>query len=426
MKRMILLTYTFPPLSSGGTPVVLNLVRYMPPSGWEVLPLTVSNPRGLSVDRSLESLLPEDLRVTRIHHTEPFRRPGSDDAPALDPNRRKQGFLTKLLKRIIHSYVLVPDRVITWGHSVVPAGVALAREEGASVVVSFGPHHSLHVHASKIAGKAEIPFVAFFGDLWLADSNVNWPSALNRRIEESMEKSIVRKASGIAVTTAGAAGYFERTYTGLCPPLHVVENGYDPDRTGAPTPPPDRGDNLLITYTGNFIGNQSPEPLLKGLDIFFGRHPDAPLRLRFVGSMEDVDSTLPGVAIMGPVPYQKIPSLQSGSDVLLAYLNPFPGSEMKNSSKLAEYLRTGRTILAVAPEGDMTGYVRRFDAGYVCRPDPEAVANTLETLLDHWEKGSLKRTSAHDAIAEVFDARNVTMRFASFLEDVVKGHSLRS
>lgn len=422
---MILLTYVFPPLSSGGTPVVMNLARYMPLAGWEVLPLTVSGQKGFSVDDTLEAALPDELKVTRIPHSEQLHRfnPGISSPRGAD--RSRPGFLRKIMSRFIHSFVLVPDRVITWQRSVVPAGVRLARDESASVIVSFGPHHSLHLHAAKIAAETGIFHVPFFGDLWLADSNVEWPSRLNRMIEAGMERRVVERASGIAATTTGSTEYFSRTYGDRCPPLHVVKNGYDPDRIHPATEEKPPGEKLIITFTGNFFGLHSPEPLLRGLKLFLDRHPEAPLLMQFIGCFEGDYANMPErmgltdkLEMTGPVGYDAVPGYQLDSDVLLAYLSPLPGAELKNSSKLAEYLRTGRSILAIAPEGDMTAYVRRFDAGYVCHPSPGQISDTLERVLSDWENGKLVRVRDQSGVADVFDARNIALRFGHFLDQI--------
>ncbi len=67
-KKAILLTYTFPPLSTGGTPVVLNMCRYLPDYQWEIIPVTVKNPRGMGLDDTLLQEVPGNTRVVRVPH----------------------------------------------------------------------------------------------------------------------------------------------------------------------------------------------------------------------------------------------------------------------------------------------------------------------------------------------------------------------
>ena len=429
MRKFIFLCSNFPPLSSGATPVILNLSRYMPEVGWEMLPLTVSNPRGLPEDDSLEAELPDGLRVSRVYHPDPaallrkLRR--SEKTAEGDAGTALSSSHVGMKK------LLIPDRLITWMPFVVPAGVALADEiDGADIVVSFGPHHSLHIHAAMISRLAGIPFVAFFGDLWLLDSYVNWPSALNRRAQALLERYVAGQADGIAATTVGSIDYFRKTYGAACPPLQVVDNGYDPDR---PLPPRRERDDdlLLITYTGNFFAMQSPENILKGLRLFLDQHAEPPLRIRLVGSVQDdfkaeVRELNLGrhLELTGPVPFEEVSGYQVDSDVLLTSLCDLPGSEVKNSSKLAEYLKTGRPILAIAPEGDMTAHVRRLDAGYIADPSPEGFAGCLELLLADWKAGSLNAPADMEAVAETFDAFRIAGRFGRFLDEILAGRAM--
>ncbi|MCK4506187.1 MAG: glycosyltransferase [Candidatus Aegiribacteria sp.] len=438
MKKFLFLASSFPPLTSGATPVIMNVSRYMPEAGWEMVPITVSNPRGLPFDSTLEDMLPEYLDVTRVYHPDLTLIAGklracisgkshacrSDTKPAPLRIAASNNPLLKFLR----DYVLVPDRLITWLPFVVPAGVRLAEEKKAEVIVSFGPHHSMHIIAGVIAQIAGIPLVLFFGDLWLNDSNVSWPNKLNRRIEARLEKYIVEHADGIAATTSGSTGYFKETYGTACPPTHVVENGYNPEQELPEKGNPALRDFLLITCTGNFFSGQSPVNIYRGLRLFLDRHPDAPVKVRLIGKQEseyyDLLKTIElssNLELIDTVPFRDVPCCQIESDVLLASLVDVPGSELKNSSKLAEYLRTGKPILAIAPEGDMTNYVRTLEAGYVAKPSPEGFAETLEDVFNDWRKGALHGVRRWKAMEEIFNARNIMKRFGAFLDGIVSG-----
>jgi hypothetical protein len=101
------------------------------------------------------------------------------------------------------------------------------------------------------------------------------------------------------------------------------------------------------------------------------------------------------------------------ADVLLACLPPLPGSELKNPAKTAEYIRAGRSVLAVCPGGELTGIVRRLGAGYAASPDREDVLSVLETIWDDWREGRLRRARAEDADS-MFDMRRNCERLAEF------------
>lgn len=410
----------------------------MPEAGWEMVPITVSNPRGLPFDTTLEDMLPEYLDVTRVYHPDltriagklrtrisgTSRRSRSETEPTPIQKKADDNSLLKFLR----DYVLVPDRLITWLPFAVPAGLRLVEEKKAEVIVSFGPHHSMHIIGEIIARIAGIPLVPFFGDLWLNDSNVSWPNRLNRRIETMLERYIVEHADGIAATTNGSIGYFKDTYGTACPPTQVIENGYDPEQKLPEKDNPAERDFLLITCTGNFFGGQSPSNIYRGLRLFLDRHHDAQVKVRLIGKQEseyyDLLKTIElssNLELIDTVPFSDIPRCQMESDVLLASLGDIPGAELKNSSKLAEYLRTGKPILAIAPEGDMTNYVRTLEAGYIAKPTPEGFAETLDEVFNNWKKGDLHGLRKHEAMEEIFNARNIMKRFGAFLDRIVSG-----
>lgn len=418
MKRFIFLCSNFPPLTSGATPVILNLSRYLPSAGWEMRPITVRDPMGLPIDNSLWERLPGDLRVRKVFHPDPsalvrrLRRRGTGAEPQVRRSN-PSGLMNTLL---------LPDRLVTWMPFVVPAGVRAIRNDGAKVVISFGPHHSLHLHGWLMARLAGVPHLPFFCDLWLYDSYVKWPSALHRAVASLLEGFVVGHADGLVATTEGSVGYFRKRYGDRCPPAHVAENGYDP-QTSLPAAPGGRGGRMAVTFTGNFFGAHSPENVLRGLRLLLDREPDAPVVVRFIGSFPEACGRLAAelklgdaLEVSGSVPFLMVPQAQMDADVLLTILPDLPGSELKNSSKLAEYLRTGKPVIAVAPEGDMTAHIRRLGAGWVASPSPAGFASALAEALEAWRNGVLSGARDMNAVAETFDARNIAARLGRFLD----------
>lgn len=431
MNKLVFLTYTFPPQTSGATPVIMNLVKYLPLNGWEILPLTVSNLSGvMPIDPSLCDKLPKNLKVTKVYHSDPMqildrlrgKKKESDQFSSPAPSE-SNGFF----RNIIHNYLLVPDRVVTWFPTVIPAGLKLIRQEKADLIISHGPHHSTHLHARLLSRLTGIPHIAYFGDLWMYDSNILLNNRFNRRVEKMMEKLIIKHADGILAATPESVEYFRKEYGVDCPPATTLDNGYDPE-----TVIPDIGnyvkrDHMLLTYTGNFWGEHSPEYFFAGLKKLLESWPDAPVLLRFIGNLSPRFRHLPeqygicdNLEMIGTVHFIEVMKYQKESDVLLACLSPLPGSEVKNSSKLAEYLRVGKPVFAVAPEGTMTGYVKKFNAGYTAEPDPENIAAVLREIISDWQKNNLRHATDFKGIAEIFDGKNIMQRLGKFLDMILE------
>ncbi len=418
MKTVVLLAYSFPPLSSGGAPVVLNMCRYLPENDWKVIVVTVENPKGMKIDQSLLDELPKDLQVIRVPHNGPKT---ADSVTKL--KKGSENPLLRLAKFIAHNYVLIPDRVITWKKKVLPVLKKIIAEEKPHAIISFGPHHSLHLIALSAAGKTALPVIPFFGDLWLADSYVEWPSHLNRFIESLLERKVVRLARGIIATTERSTGYFIDRYSKICPPTHVAENAYDPRRFTDEESAPVNTEQLTAGWTGNFFASHSPEAMLAGLEMFYSRNPRSKLRIKMAGSIDDLSlrrikkEPLKGKVIhSGHLKWADIPQFQKSCNILICFLNDRRGSELKNSSKTAEYLVSGRTILGIVPEGAMAARIRDYGNGYIVQPNAEDIALKIENLEYQWSISNLRVPYDSAKIEDKFSAVSVMERMAHFLD----------
>ncbi len=421
MKTLVLLTYTFPPLSSGGTPVVLNLSKYLPENDWKVIVVTVENPKGMKTDKSLIEAIPKNLKVIRVPHGQ-----GSGTAAKTVGRTKSENPLIKLAKFIIHNYILIPDRVITWRKQVLPVLKNIITKEKPQTIMSFGPHHSLHLIALDAAAESFTPVIPFFGDLWLADSNVNWPSKVNRFIESLLERKVVKEARAILATTEHSTGYFVNRYVNLCPPVHVVENAYDPDRIKITTEPTGNNGFLVAGWTGNFFANHKPTHFLEGLKLFFERNLDSKLRVKMAGQIDGESLKLlqkhplkNKVTHHGHLNWDKVPAFQKNCDILIGYITPRPYSKLKNSSKTAEYLMSGRSILGIVPEGAMAERIRKLGRGYIVKPDAEDIAVKLESIEYQWRTSSLDIPVNISGIEQKFSAVNVMKKLAGFLDEIV-------
>jgi glycosyltransferase involved in cell wall biosynthesis len=415
MKKLILLTYTFPPLSTGGTPVVLNMCKYLPDNDWKVIVVTVANPTGMETDTTLLNEIPGDLKVVRVPHD----RLSSVSTAA---SSRKQNSFGKFFSFIIHNYILVPDRVISWKKRVLPVLKQLIAEEKPHAIMSFGPHHSLHLIALAASRDSALPLIPFFGDLWLADSNVEWPSRLNRLVEYFLERKVVLKARGIIATTQESAGYFMDRYGDKCPDTHVAENAYDPERIKKAEGKTPDADHLTAGWTGNFFGLHSPEELLLGLEMFYERNPQSRLRFKMAGAIGAgylkrlSRGALEGkVTHHGHISWADVPAFQRSCDVLVGYLSARKGSSFKNSSKTSEYLMSGRTILGIVPEGAMAERIRDIGRGYIVHPVADQIALALENMEYQWKTSQLRIPVDFAGIEKRFSAVNVMERMAGFL-----------
>ncbi len=431
MKKLIYIAYTFPPVSTGSAPMNLRLADIFIRNGWLPSVVTPDHTASLPTDPSLIALLPKEMNVIRSGKSGRLRKiKKSTPGQAVSAKTERKG-----LRKLILEVILQPDRYVTW----VPRAIAAALGEidriGADLVITLGPPHSVHLAGlacSRLTGK---PWIAYFGDLWAMDGYINWKSVswVRRRLTPIIEKAVVKRADGIITTTDGSSRYFEQKYGDKCPPVQTLWNGVtleERKKQWNQEGPRNPGDNLVITYTGFFMGNQTPEHFLRGMRMFLEKYPDSGFKFRVVGDFgayADLPAKLglkDSVEVLGAVPFTEVRKWQIDSDVLLLILRPQPGNELKNPSKTVEYLLARRPILAVTPEGDLTALIERLGAGYTATHDPASICASLEEIHRDIRAGKFKVLENPSDLDGDMDMDQGGRSMVEFLDSIVNASCL--
>jgi hypothetical protein len=104
MKRVLVITYYWPPTGGSGVQRWVKFAKYLPQYGWQPVIYTPENPEQLAVDHTLETDIPAEAEVIKTHITEPYelykkflRRSGhSKEAVEVNPvNAQNKSFAQK-------------------------------------------------------------------------------------------------------------------------------------------------------------------------------------------------------------------------------------------------------------------------------------------------------------------------------------------
>lgn len=393
MKRLLLLTSGFPPSVTAETPALLSLCRFLPAAGWEPVVLAVAPSYPQPSDETLPGEVPPGLKV--------FRATGSPGGAALPA--------------VISDILFAPDPLSRDRKAIVGACLEIVRRESPSIVMPFMPSHSLGPVSVEVAGKTGLPLVPFFAGPWQADYAAVWTSMLQRLIHGFLERLTVKSASAIVTGSEGSAGWFMERYPGLCPPVHVAHNSFDPDRV-TPAPPIEKGGTLKIGWVDNFRGTHTPGTVIAGIGEFFRRNPDTELLVEHAGLLPGPPGSHRNIVFRGVLPWRSMPGFMASCHVLLITLPQGKNSHRVCPAAAADCLRTGRPVVAATPEGDMSQTLRSLGGAYICEPDPMALASTLEDVQDHWRKGILRCPRDQMKISEQLSGTVTMKHLAGFLD----------
>ncbi len=158
MKKVLFITYFWPPSGKATLHWPLNIIKYLPASGWQPEVLTVENESFTQRDESLMKEVDPTVKVYKSKALEPFniyRRftgKGKDEQLiASETISTENKGLSHKLSIWLRMNVFVPDARIGWYWSGVRKGKKILEHNDFSAIVTIGPPHSTHLIGRKLS-----------------------------------------------------------------------------------------------------------------------------------------------------------------------------------------------------------------------------------------------------------------------------------
>jgi glycosyltransferase involved in cell wall biosynthesis len=417
VKRLLLVSYYFPPLGGSGVFRALRLAKYLPRAGWSVSVVTVDARVRALKDPSLAADVPPETTVVRARSIEPR-------TPLIALHRAGLGRLA----RRIEPWFLLPDDQRGWVPFARRAALRLLRRERHDAVVTTAGPYSAHLVGLGLERATGIPWIADFRDEWTANPYLGerYPTAWHRRWNRAREREVLRGADRVTcVSRPWLDGLREAAPGEPAEKFAVLPNGFDGEHF--PEAPGPRPDLFRIVYTGAFYGHRSPRHFLDAVHrlLHGGRVPSSDLEVVLMGHAgagaarpEASDLVRPVLRVAGHRPYREaLDQLQRAAVLLLVV--PREGGPGNHTGKLFPYLAAGRPILALAPEPNVAAdLVRESRAGVVVPPDDAAaIAGALERLYGDWKSGATPPARDESVIAR-YEASRQARDWARLLDSL--------
>lgn len=428
MKRVLIITYYWPPSGGSGVQRWVKFSKYLPSQGWQPVIYTPENPDMPSIDQSLYSDIPGEAEIIKRPITEIYsiyrKISGNKGGGEVNPINSQKKTLKQKLMLAIRGNLFIPDPRISWLRPSVRFLKKYLREHPVDVIVSTGPPHSMHLIAREVSKATGIPWVADFRDPWtrmfyfkhLALSD--WA----RKKHEKLEKMVLDDASAVVAVSPLVQEEF-KTMTGNR--IELVTNGYDPEDFGQVVEP---DGYFNIVHTGLFASDGNPETLWKVLSDLCredARFADQ-LRIRLVGKNDTMilDSIHAAglernLVDLGYRDHTVAVREQMGSTMLILPLRKEPEYRATLPGKLFEYLGSQRPVLGIGQtDGAMARILADTGAGETFEWDDEAGIRTY--VLKRWEKFLAgDDDSVPDNNIEQYSRKATARKMAALLESLI-------
>ena len=444
-KRVLIITYYWPPTAGSGVQRWLKMSKYLPQYGWQPVIYTPSNPEAGMTDESLLKDICPEAEIIKRPIMEPYaifnaltgsrgaKKSGQKDGSGKQAGSRAVNPINAVghkspLMRLslwIRANVFVPDPRCLWIRPSVRFLKKYLREHPVDAIVSTGPPHSMHLIARELHRSTGIPWTADFRDPW---TRIFYFKHLpltrrSRKKYAAMELSVLHEADRVvAVTDNMVRDFLEElgAHENSCGKFHVIENGYDEeDFAGITAAELPEGFNLV--HTGLFSAEGNPRKLWKVLSELCRENPDfdRDLHLTFAGKTDpEILAAIREAGLerhltdLGYVPHHEANSLQKAADLLLLPLREEPEAAGILTGKYFEYLAAGRPIAAFGPHGSVLEHsLAATRTGKIFDWDEEAP-------LKAWITAQFTRTSTFDpdtAAISAYTRRCLAGRYTEIL-----------
>jgi glycosyltransferase involved in cell wall biosynthesis len=404
MKKVLLITYYWPPAGGPGVQRVLKFVKFLRGFGWEPVVLTVEQGDYPALDQSLEKEIPDGTVIHKLPIYEPHNlyrklsggKPGAAIPVAVLAEKENLS-LSKKIMHWIRANIVIPDARIGWYFTAVrPAATIIQKEEIDAILVS-SPPHSLQLIGRKLARITGKPFLADFRDPW---TDIHYYDQSNRkgfarRIDAWLERSVLRACHRLITVSPALARQLHAKVEKLN--FQVIYNGFDPDDFSDNSTSP-KAEKFVLSYIGNLKANQNPAALWKVLAELLATDSDfaGHFKLEFVGRQNpDTEALLKESGLenryvfKGYVSHNEATRAMQQAAALLFIIPRSSKNKGILTGKLFDYLAAGTPLLSVGPpDGDAAAILQETAAGpMIDYDDVPGLRHRITELFGDWKSG---------------------------------------
>ncbi len=443
MKRVLIISYYWPPTGGSGVQRWVKFAKYLPQEGWQPVVYTPENPEQLAIDKTLEAEIPAEAEIIKTHIFEPYElykkflkgSGHSREAVEVNPvNAQNKSFLQKAAMWV-RGNLFRPDPRCLWiGPSVKYLKKYLA-EHPVDLIVSTGPPQSMHIIGMKLAQATGLPWIADFRDPWTKIFYFKHLSMTRatERWHHKMEKKVLDSATAVvAVSPLVQQELQAMTMT----PVELITNGFDEcdfeaDSTTKASAVGGPGRDFTITHTGLFAADGNPTTLWEVLSEKCAADQDFKklLKIKIIGKtdaqiMEAIEAAglKANLEDLGYQPHSRAIEEQRKASLLILPLRKEPEYKAVLPGKLFEYLASRRPILGIGqPDGAMAIILDQTGTGEVIDWNDK---DSLSTYIDNsWRKHLEGGLTTEGADLSRFTRRNLTRRMAQLFKSVSNSQS---
>ncbi len=432
-KRVLIVTYYWPPSGGIGVLRCLKFAKYLREFGWEPVIFTAENPHYPSLDPSNEKDVPAEIEVVKGKIWEPYSLYKRFTGQKKDANVNNIFYVKETEVSVLHklsvwirSNFFIPDARSKWIAPSVKLLLKYLKDHPVDAILTNGPPHTNTRIGTLLKQKTGIPFLSDYQDPWTQVDYfqslrlTKWGLAKHQRLEQEAFKAadhitIVSPSWKKDLAEIGAKN------------ISVIPWGYDPDDYQLDKIEIDQ--EFTLTHLGIMGYDRNPKIFFQVINELINENKtfESDFALNLFGQ---VDYSLVKEAkeigiesvfnVKGAVPRKEALIRTSSSNVLLLLLNQQDNVKGRIPGKLFEYLASKRPIIVLGPpDSDVANIISETGRGItVDYSDFEGIKKALLYYYKKYQEKEISKPLLQDI--SKYSSRNLTQQVAGLLDQISK------
>ncbi|GAB4146393.1 MAG: glycosyltransferase family 4 protein [Bacteroidia bacterium] len=406
MKKVLIVTYYWPPSGGAGVQRWVKLSRYFLKQGVQPYVVTV-DPEKASYALRDPSLADDILPELKVYHTSTLEPYGIYKTLTRKKEIPYGGFanegaevkFTQKMMRFIRGNLFLPDARVGWNRYAFLKCCEIIEKEKIDAVITTSPPHSTQLVGLKLKKKYNLTWMADLRDPWTGIYYYDklMLTAMSRKRDAAMERSVLENADAVVVVSKSIRDEFLQKAPRLkMEHIHIVPNGFDTADLQK-TQPMKTDSSFMISYTGTLTSDYRIDALLEAL----GKSNEE-FRFCVTGALPEsiknkiATSIAEKSVFRAHVKHHDAVAQMKAADMLLLVIPDTDGKKGILTGKLFEYIAVRKPILCIGPvDGDAAEIIRATQSGETFDyADVQGISRFIENYFE------LKKKNGNTALPD--------------------------
>ena len=432
MKKVLIITYYWPPSGGIGVQRCLKFAKYLRDFGWEPVVYAPKSAQYLYFDETNIKDIPRNITILKQPIKEPFNifkklsgRKKDDASNPVYARGKKVKFIDSLAIWIRGNF-FIPDARSLWIKPSVKYLTEYLNNNHIDAILTDGPPHTNTVIGCRLAEKLNIPWLADFQDPW---TQVDYYKLLKltKRADKKhrrLEQEVFKTAKKITIASPSWKKDIEKIGAKN---VDVILWGYDEDDYRSFSKQT-LDEKFTIVHTGLLGFDRKPDVLFEVLKDIKNEIPQfaEDLKINLAGMVDySVLESLKQNGLekntnnFGTINRNEAIGLVMRAQLLLLPINKAENALGRIPAKLFEYLRSQRPILYLGPlNGDVANIINYTSSGKCFQYNDY---ENIKSFIKYRYKRFLESETDNSTfdISE-YSVKKQTGKLANYLDEIIK------